>query len=220
MTTDSKAFYYVSQAVWDGWLADSRTDGRKKINAQQYLRKFDAAGRIMETDEGIAAPTPCARCTRGGLGKVCRIFKNRKDKACAYCKRLSKAGCAAAVAPETEPGPENELEGRPEKAETVIDEQGKLIKKHGELLEQQAAQLQALQVLLPQIRSLSQGSPEQVALNNGPTASTPCRQSPSPSPQPDPQPQWQHHQQQHASRISLHQLHEKIIQQWADQQRQ
>ena len=63
------------------------------------LRKFDLAGRIMETDEGVAALAPCAWCTREGLAVPCKVFANRSDKACAYCKRHGKSGCSAASPP-------------------------------------------------------------------------------------------------------------------------
>lgn len=59
------------------------------------LRKFDAAGRIMETDEGELASQPCPWCTRDGLEVECRVYKNNKEKACAYCRRHGKAGCSA-----------------------------------------------------------------------------------------------------------------------------
>lgn len=61
------------------------------------LRKFEAAGLIMETEEGKPAPNPCSWCTRSGTLDICRVFRDKDDKACAYCKRMGKSGCTAAV---------------------------------------------------------------------------------------------------------------------------
>ncbi|KAK3669993.1 hypothetical protein LTR78_010165 [Recurvomyces mirabilis] len=54
----------------------------------------------METDEGMPALAPCKWCVNRGL--ECRVFATREDEACAYCKRMSKGGCAAKVVPEEE----------------------------------------------------------------------------------------------------------------------
>jgi len=75
-------------------------DPAKKKVALNNLRKFDAAGRIMETAEGMDAPSPCHWCTRAGHTKPCRVWKDRDEAACAYCKRHAKAGCLARVAHE------------------------------------------------------------------------------------------------------------------------
>lgn len=66
-----------------------------KKNALNSLRKFDAAGRMMETDEGELAGAPCSWCTRDRLAVECRVYKGKREKACAYCRRHGKAGCFA-----------------------------------------------------------------------------------------------------------------------------
>lgn len=66
--------------------------------AMNNLRKLDTAGRIMETDEGKAATTPCSWCSRPGNEVDCRVWKDKEDKSCAYCRRKGKAGCTAGSA--------------------------------------------------------------------------------------------------------------------------
>lgn len=61
------------------------------------IRKFDAAGRIMETDEGALAAVACDRCSRANLQEVCMVFADGRDKACAACKRHAKSGCNASL---------------------------------------------------------------------------------------------------------------------------
>ncbi|OQN98472.1 hypothetical protein B0A48_15742 [Cryoendolithus antarcticus] len=61
-TTDQQAFYYIAS---DGWqaLQNAATDAWPNAKAEKLalanLRKFDVAGRIMETSEGKDAPDPC-----------------------------------------------------------------------------------------------------------------------------------------------------------------
>lgn len=61
------------------------------------IRKFDAAGRIMETDEGALAAIACKRCSRENAKEVCMVFADGHDKACAACKRHAKSGCNASL---------------------------------------------------------------------------------------------------------------------------
>lgn len=53
---NTEDFWFISQEKWDIFLrgADSN-DAKQKKNALNNLRKFDAAGRIMETKEGVSA---------------------------------------------------------------------------------------------------------------------------------------------------------------------
>lgn len=93
-TDDEKAFWHISEESWSELVAKTGDSASKK-NALNTLRKFDAAGRMMETDEGELAVEPCSWCTRPGLAVECRVYKGRKEKACAYCRRHGKSGCAA-----------------------------------------------------------------------------------------------------------------------------
>ena len=98
-TDDPSQFWYCSPANWDQMQASVMavlTTPKQKA-AMNSLRKFEHAGLIMETDDGKAAPSPCHWCTREGAKVDCRVFAGRDDRACAYCKRMSKGGCAAAV---------------------------------------------------------------------------------------------------------------------------
>ena len=53
----------------------------------------------METDEGKSAVAPCSLCTREGTRHECKVFVGKDDRACAYCKRMGKSGCVAALEP-------------------------------------------------------------------------------------------------------------------------
>lgn len=57
------------------------------------LRKFDAAGRMVELPEGSTAAVGCSECVKRGV--VCRVSLTRVDKTCAYCKRMGRSGCTA-----------------------------------------------------------------------------------------------------------------------------
>jgi len=95
---DERAFCYISPARWKAILAEARNkqnNRRQRQTAFNMLRKFDGAGRIMETDEGVPAPNPCSWCTRDGYDVECRVFKDRDDTSCAYCKRMGKPRCTA-----------------------------------------------------------------------------------------------------------------------------
>jgi len=90
------ALQYCKQEDWEERIVKSQdAEQATRKTAMNYLRKFDAAGRIMETDEGTAAPSPCSWCTREGHKQPCRVWATREDKACAYCKRHAKAECRA-----------------------------------------------------------------------------------------------------------------------------
>ena len=59
-TTDPRSFYYISQEKWDLLFAETQTlDKAKRKVAENNIHKYDSAGRMMETDEGVAAPNPC-----------------------------------------------------------------------------------------------------------------------------------------------------------------
>lgn len=66
---------------------------QKKV-AQNNLRKFDVAGRIAETDEGIVASKGCKQCSQHGV--VCMVFSEEsKGKSCAFCTRYGRSPCTA-----------------------------------------------------------------------------------------------------------------------------
>lgn len=58
------------------------------------MRKYDAAGRIMETDEGVLAAEPCSQCVREGFEVDCKVFAE-VGGICAYCKKNGRQGCTA-----------------------------------------------------------------------------------------------------------------------------
>ena len=75
---------------------------RAKV-ALNKLRKFDQAGRIMETEEGTAAVQRCTNFKRNDKTQ-CMLFADGHEKACAFCKRIGKGGCTASLE-EPEPTP-------------------------------------------------------------------------------------------------------------------
>ena len=118
-------------------------DKSKVKTAINNLRKYDVAGRIMETDDGMDAPSPCSWCNRKGSEVNCRVWKDKDEKMCAYCRRMGKTGCGAKTAPVEEEQTMPlaikrrfaeierhfaELQSRLEKAEGVISEQGEQLK--------------------------------------------------------------------------------------------
>jgi len=108
---------------------------KKEKAALNNLRKFEQAGQIMETENGKAAVSPCTWCTRKGLEVPCRVFKDRDDKTCAYCKRMGKSGCQAALPKEKSRG--DELQLQVDKLEEEIKSSQNLI----EILEEEVAEL-------------------------------------------------------------------------------
>lgn len=115
-TNESSKFWYISQDAWDKLVTRSCNASKRKV-ALNNLRKFNAAGRIMETDEGIIAPTPCRWCTKDD-DHECKVWRGRADLACAYCKRHAKKGCKAKLVEEEE---EEEQE-----LEEAVEENGSL----------------------------------------------------------------------------------------------
>lgn len=99
-TTDSSDFWYIAHATWRELIANLLDPAQKK-NALQQLRKYDACGRIMETDEGETAANTCKQCAHRSL--PCRVWKEKDDISCAFCKRNGRAGCEARVVPTAEP---------------------------------------------------------------------------------------------------------------------
>lgn len=97
-TTTSSDFWFCKQEDWENLIIDTKDPAKRRV-AMNNLRKFDAAGRIMETDEGKAALSPCKWCTREGNEVACRVFAADGDSAaCAFCKRMAKPHCLAGVA--------------------------------------------------------------------------------------------------------------------------
>lgn len=93
-TTDTDDFWYVSQEAWDEYMAKTRSGDKFTIdNAVRALNKYNRAGRLMETDEGVVASTPCYWCARPGMQKVCMV--GAEGGTCAYCYRLARAHCSA-----------------------------------------------------------------------------------------------------------------------------
>jgi hypothetical protein len=94
-TDDPKDFWYISADVWNVLTRkmDSRVEGRL---ASYKLNKFNAAGRIMETDEGVPATVSCAKCT--SLGLECRVYlKVGRGTACGHCRKSCKPYCKASL---------------------------------------------------------------------------------------------------------------------------
>ena len=88
--------------------------GRAALNK---LRKFDTAGRIMETNEGVAALRQCGECKKKSM--ECKAYGNgEKGKACAYCTRMGRPGCKA-MAPPSPPTMEQRVEQLAAELETV-----------------------------------------------------------------------------------------------------
>ena len=76
-------------------VADAHKPDKSEV-AFNFLSKFDAAGKIMETDQGIEASEPCTLCVVDGTH--CMVFSQLSDGdqvVCAYCKRKAKDGCNA-----------------------------------------------------------------------------------------------------------------------------
>ena len=132
-TTDESSYWYISTERWNGLLADVLGDEKAKSKvALNNLRKFDAAGRIMETNEGVAAVEACSWCARDST-TVCTIYADSsKGAACAYCRRHAKSGCSAkAIAsPPT-------TEERVAQVESQLAEAQETIRAQQETIEQQ-----------------------------------------------------------------------------------
>lgn len=101
-THNELEFWHIDQAKWDQLLAagsQPTTDKAVKQavkNAKNTLRNFDAAGRMMETEEGMVAAVACTWCAKDGVTHECMVFKDKEaSQMCAYCKRHSKTGCTA-----------------------------------------------------------------------------------------------------------------------------
>lgn len=94
-TEKTSDFWYISEENWQKLWDDVGEGGAKKTTAMNAIRKFDAAGRIMETDEGVLAAVPCTRCSREKATEVCMVFADDRAKACACCKRHAKSDCDA-----------------------------------------------------------------------------------------------------------------------------
>lgn len=76
------AFWSVTQSQWDIWVDDAAhapTPAQRKA-ASQNLRKFDAAGRIMETFEGIDAVSACSWYVRNFRRRTVSMVEVFADK--------------------------------------------------------------------------------------------------------------------------------------------
>lgn len=83
-TTNTSDYWYVTQEKWNELLREAAMPEKAKV-ALNNLRKYDTAGRIMETDEGADAEDPCSWCSRGSVTHPCRVYKS-KPESCASCK--------------------------------------------------------------------------------------------------------------------------------------
>ncbi|KAF2153513.1 hypothetical protein K461DRAFT_306161 [Myriangium duriaei CBS 260.36] len=65
-TINPQDFWYIPKSEHENlvrqWRDPRATDPSRKY-ARQKLRRWEAAGLIMETDEGVDAPSPCDQCT-------------------------------------------------------------------------------------------------------------------------------------------------------------
>ena len=71
---------------------------QKRKSALQNLRRYDSAGRIMETGEAVKAARPCTQCARHGARVLCKVYGSRVEKACAFCKKQGRSDCDANAA--------------------------------------------------------------------------------------------------------------------------
>ena len=103
-------------------------DKAKTKVALNNLRKYDAAGRIMETLEGAMAVEACGWCNRDD-SIICMVFADGREKACAYCKRMGKSGCSASLtaSPKTLEERMAEMEARLEQSESQLKAANKRI---------------------------------------------------------------------------------------------
>lgn len=103
-TTNASDYWHISSESWNEAIASAQDPATRKA-ALNTLRKFDAAGRMVETSEGKTAAVACSWCDRPGALRVeCRVFVSGKEQGCAYCRRHGKGGCFAGD-PSKAPGP-------------------------------------------------------------------------------------------------------------------
>ena len=117
-------FWSVEASKWADWLSDYESGTDSRSAAGNNLRKFTAAGRIMETDEGVAAAVPCWWCDR--RGHECRLFVDQdKGSRCAYCCRMARANCGALLPPPPPPATaEEQIAALSEQLDTMRTEIG------------------------------------------------------------------------------------------------
>lgn len=87
---NSSDFWYIARGRWSTLLNEAQ-DASKKKQALATLRKHDFAGRVMETDAGVAPAQPCVTCTQASV--ECKVDMEAMGSACAYCRRMNKSGC-------------------------------------------------------------------------------------------------------------------------------
>lgn len=99
---NSRDFWYVGADRWQAWCSEVRYSlkgSSNQKNAKNNLRKFDGAGRIMETNEGVPAMVTCDTCARDPE-LVCRVFADvSKGRICAYCRCRGRTGCVTIPSP-------------------------------------------------------------------------------------------------------------------------
>lgn len=90
-------------------LPASANDAQRKSakstqkNIKNTLRKFDAAGRIIEIREGKDVIVPYSTYTREKAPKRYIVFRNRDNKAYAYYKRHGRSSCTTSIKPTPKP---------------------------------------------------------------------------------------------------------------------
>ena len=89
-TTNASHFWHVNKSKWDAWVEQVGNDKNKERSALQSLRRYDFAGRAMETQEGVL----CQECHSSG--RACVVLRDGR-KTCAFCKVMSQGKCFAGV---------------------------------------------------------------------------------------------------------------------------
>lgn len=99
-------YYHCSVTKWNGWIrshAPCPGDTVQSLQARREvancgLRRYDAARRIEETDEGVLASPPCDKCA--DRRQSCRVFRHSNGagaKSYGYCRLQGKQNCNANV---------------------------------------------------------------------------------------------------------------------------
>ncbi|SMY19711.1 unnamed protein product [Zymoseptoria tritici ST99CH_1A5] len=95
-TMDQFAPQYISVKAWTEALTKAQSaDAAVRRSGRQTLNRYNYAGRVQETDEGLPAFTECRLCKRAGY--VCRAYKDivTHKTTCGYCFSRGKADCGA-----------------------------------------------------------------------------------------------------------------------------
>ncbi|KAF2157796.1 hypothetical protein K461DRAFT_24472 [Myriangium duriaei CBS 260.36] len=94
---------FIPDDKWDSLISKCRKSSSKRDSCWTVLRRWDMAGRIMETSAGMIAEEPCMRCVKRGW--ACMIpagdpSERGTGRSCAICRRDSQP-CEPAVRPES-----------------------------------------------------------------------------------------------------------------------